>query len=58
MVQVESKLDEKNCVEYTLPYTRNDEKLTYKNLIFVCVIEENDPNDITLCDDDTQKGMI
>ena len=46
----------KNCVEYTLPYTRNDERLTFKNMICVCEIEENDSNDTTSCDDDTQKA--
>ena len=56
MVQVEPKLDEENCVKYTWPYTRNDEKLTYKNIICVCEIEENDSNDTTSCDDDTQKA--
>ena len=58
---VELKLDEKNLVKYILPYTWKNEKLTYKNIICVCEIKENDPNDTpafdtTLCDDDTQKA--
>ena len=58
---VELKLDETNLVKYILQYTWKNEKITYKNVICVFEIEENDPNDTpacdtTLCDDDTQQA--